>query len=206
MNATTRNSYHHGNLREELLAGALEMIKENGVDKVSLRSLAKRAGVSHNAPYMHFANRDALLAAIAQMGFQQLKVATEALANEQGESWREQLKIGCAAYVRFSVDNPALFRVMFMEHDAARFPDYVGDSMDALGVLRNVIQLGQASGEIKPGPVDLYTNFIWSLLHGVSVVHSGRAAAPAPFGESDIEQMTQQFVELMLTGIGSSSA
>lgn len=201
----TKKAYHHGNLRQVLLDDAVEMINEIGISKVSLRSLAKKAGVSHNAPYMHFKNRDALLAAIAQMGFQQLKVATEEGAFDAATSWREQLKQGCAAYVKFSVENPALFRVMFMEHDAERFPEYAEDSMQALKVLEDMIAVGQDLGEVEPGETALYTNFVWSMLHGVSVVNSGRAVAPLPYGNHDIEAMTRQFVEMLLAGIGSST-
>jgi AcrR family transcriptional regulator len=69
--------YHHGNLRNALIAIATELLAEEGVHALSLRKMAQRAGVSHNAPYMHFADREAVLVAIAEEGFRLLSVEVE---------------------------------------------------------------------------------------------------------------------------------
>lgn len=198
-----RKTYHHGNLREVLLTDALEMIRESGVEQISLRRLAKRAGVSHNAPYMHFQNRDALLAAIAQLGFQKLTQKTKTASTELANlPWRERFRRGCALYVEFSVENPELFRVMFMGHNIEQFPDYVTDSMTALKTLESLIRDGQAAGELKPGPADVYTNYVFSLLHGLAALHFDRQVVRVPFGESSISDITAQFADLTLGGLG----
>src|SRR5436190_24145857 len=97
------STYHHGNLRPALLAGAAKILEKEGVTALSLREAARRAGVSHNAPYRHFADRDALLAALAAEGFQMLG---EAMRAHDGREMGE-------AYVRFALAHPERFRLMF---------------------------------------------------------------------------------------------
>jgi len=97
------STYHHGDLRTALLQAAGRALEKDGPDAISLRELARRADVSHNAPYRHFPDRRALLDALAEDGFAQL--ARDLL----GKPWREQ----AVAYVRFALANPERFRLMF---------------------------------------------------------------------------------------------
>src|SRR5258706_5091870 len=99
----TMSTYHHGELRPTLLGTAAKILEKEGRDAISLRDLARRAGVSHNATYRHFADRQALLAALAEEGFALLAAALE------GKAWRDQAK----AYLRFGLANPERFRLMF---------------------------------------------------------------------------------------------
>lgn len=96
-------TYHHGELRAALLSAAAKILEREGREAISLRDLARRAGVSHTAPYRHFADRQALLAALADEGFALLAKELE------GKAWREQ----AVAYVRFALANPERFRLMF---------------------------------------------------------------------------------------------
>ena len=97
------STYHHGNLRPALLRAAGRMLEKEGVTSLSLRDAARRAGVSHNAPYRHFADREALLAELAAEGFEMLG---EAMRDQTGKEMGE-------AYVRFALDHPQRFRLMF---------------------------------------------------------------------------------------------
>lgn len=97
------STYHHGTLRPALLRAAARILEKEGRDAISLRELARRAGVSHNAPYRHFADRQALLAALVEEGFALLAAALA------GKPWREQ----AMAYLRFALANPERFRLMF---------------------------------------------------------------------------------------------
>ena len=98
-------TYHHGDLRAAVLAAAGKLIENEGLAGLSVREAARRAGVSHNAPYRHFPDRDALLAALAADGFVALEKALD------GKSGRE---LG-EAYVRFALAHPQRFRLMFMK-------------------------------------------------------------------------------------------
>lgn len=102
------STYHHRDLRPALLRTAARLLEKEGAAGLSLRELARRAGVSHNAPYRHFPDREALLAALAAEGFGRLG---EALAQASGRAMGE-------AYVRFALEHPQLFRLMFGGHVA----------------------------------------------------------------------------------------
>jgi AcrR family transcriptional regulator len=104
--------YHHGDLRREIVAAAVDILSETQSLEFSLRELARRAGVSHNAPYKHFADKRELLAAVSTAGFEQL---TKRMSNEleAHTTARAQLFAVLRAYVQHGVDNPALYRLMF---------------------------------------------------------------------------------------------
>src|ERR1700756_2211762 len=104
--------YHHGDLRRAIVKAALEILHETQSLEFSLRELARRAGVSHNAPYKHFADKRELLAAVSAAGFEAL---AKRMAAEMGRvsNPRVQLFATLRAYIRHGVENPALYRLMF---------------------------------------------------------------------------------------------
>src|SRR3954447_18797755 len=101
----TVSRYHHGNLRNVLMAGALEAIAEKGAADLSLRDVARRAGVSHAAPAHHFGDKRGLLTAIAVEGFDGLTEATSAAAGDH--------VAGGLAWIRWALEHPAHYEVMF---------------------------------------------------------------------------------------------
>ena len=103
----TRKSYHHGDLEAALIRSAGKILEKEGLDALSLREVARQAGVSHNAPYRHFAEREALLAALAAKGFEMLAQAQQAAAAKGG------LRAMGEAYVLFALEHPQRFRLMF---------------------------------------------------------------------------------------------
>lgn len=110
------STYHHGELRPALLSAAAKILEKEGSDAISLRDLARRAGVSHAAPYRHFADRQALLAALGEEGFALLA------ADLEGKPWREQ----AVAYVRFALARPERFKLMFTRPVPAALRRLVG--------------------------------------------------------------------------------
>jgi AcrR family transcriptional regulator len=109
---SSERPYHHGDLRRAVVKAALEILRETESLEFSLRELARRAGVSHNAPYKHFADKRELLAAVSAAGFEMLtKRMTRAIAGRAHA--REQLFAMLRAYIDHGVDNPALYRLMF---------------------------------------------------------------------------------------------
>src|SRR5215470_14796789 len=101
--STSKRSYHHGNLPVALVRAAAETLEKQGLESVTLRAVARKAGVSHGAPYRHFPSLDHLLAAVAEDGFRKLGEALKA---------RPPVEMG-ETYVRFALAHPALFRLMF---------------------------------------------------------------------------------------------
>jgi AcrR family transcriptional regulator len=114
--------YHHGNLRTQLLERAEVVIEEHGVDALSLRELARDCGVSHSAPRRHFADRQALLDALAVAGFEKLNGLLASVA-EARKGYEERLLDVALAYVQFALDRPALLAVMFSAKQSAQSPD-----------------------------------------------------------------------------------
>src|ERR1700740_2628911 len=104
--------YHHGDLRRAVVTAALEILSETQSVDFSLRELSRRAGVSHNAPYKHFAEKRELLAAVSAAGFEMVtKRMARAIAGQKNA--RDQLFAMLRAYIDHGVDNPALYRLMF---------------------------------------------------------------------------------------------
>jgi|SRR6185503_13372903 len=145
------STYHHGDLRAALLKGAGKALEKQGITALSLRDAARRAGVSHNAPYRHFADRDALLAALAAEGFRMLG---EALRGKPGRARGE-------AYVRFALEHPQRFRLMF----------------GGLLPLARHPELREAASRAYQGLVDAWKDMpdpqiaaaaAWSLVHGLA--------------------------------------
>ncbi|MEZ5670603.1 MAG: TetR/AcrR family transcriptional regulator [Alphaproteobacteria bacterium] len=108
-----KDTYHHGNLREALLAAATAIIDEKGLDGLSLRACAARAGVSHAAPAHHFANLRGLLTALGTIAFRRFHARIAAEQARAGGTAIERLRAAAHGYVGFAVSNPGLFRLMF---------------------------------------------------------------------------------------------
>src|SRR5882757_7557151 len=109
----SKTTYHHGDLRAACLDAAMELLEEGGETALSLRAVARRAGVSPAAPYRHYADREALVSAVAAIGYREL--AERLAAVHPSPSTPEQLAAVAVAYVRFALERPALFRIMFGE-------------------------------------------------------------------------------------------
>ena len=115
-----KRAYHHGDLRRALVAASLDVIAEVGPERFTLRDVARRLGVAASAPYRHFPDKDALLAAVAAECGERLGAAMDAAATAGGADALERFRLAGIAYVRFAVENPAHFRVMNMPSIASR--------------------------------------------------------------------------------------
>ena len=162
MSTRTRGGapFHHGDLRNALIGTACELIERVGPAAISLREAARIAGVSHNAPYRHFPTREALLAAVAAEGFNRLRTKfEEALAPVPDD---RLLAIG-QAYLRFAIENPGIFRLMFGAGlNRQTYPELGLAAEQAFEVLTRRTSV---SGEELPQEIALGA---WSLVHGLS--------------------------------------
>ncbi|WP_223199068.1 TetR/AcrR family transcriptional regulator [Solihabitans fulvus] len=162
--------YHHGALREALIAGAREILAERGHDQFSLNEVARRAGVSTAAPYRHFDSRDDLLAAVAAQGYVTLYERLAQAADEPATAGERLLRLG-GAYVRFAHDHPDLFMTMFRRYPAAG-PVTAGTvGEDAFDLLLSAVTDAQRGGTIiATSPAEPTARAIWATLHGLAVL------------------------------------
>ena len=163
--------YHHGNLRAELLSVAVGLGRSNGPDGVVLREVARRAGVSHNAAYRHFANREELLQAVGKIGLDELSDRMRLRINEVKvddpvERSRHRLSAVGAAYVEYALAEPGLFGVAF---NAASLGAISGAHEVLSAVLDDCIDAGFVPPEKRPG-AEL---FCWSTVHGFAMLFAG---------------------------------
>ncbi|MEV7230064.1 MULTISPECIES: TetR/AcrR family transcriptional regulator [Polymorphospora] len=161
-----RASYHHGSLREALVDGARQLLVETGEAGFSLNNLARRLGVSTAAPYRHFADRDALLAAVADGGYAQLDTALRTAAGES-DGPADQLLLMGLAYLSFATENPAIFGIMFRPG-----PDGVKESnTKPFQVLVDVVESAQFAGALRDDvPPRILARTIWATVHGLSCI------------------------------------
>lgn len=163
-------TYHHGDLRRALLDAALQIVRREGMAALTLRAVARRAGVSHQAPYNHFADRDALVAAVAQEGFERLAAAlAKARADAGADNPVGQLQEGGVCYVVFAVEHPALFRVMFGPElaDRSTHPEL---SRAARAVFNDLLA---PAGTLLARPLsggDAVGVTLWAAVHGLAML------------------------------------
>ncbi len=167
-----RSSYHHGNLRRALLDAALKLVERKGPEALTLRAAARLAGVSQAAPYRHFPDKGALLAAIAEEGFRTLtNEMRQAIAPLAGDSLRQFRTLG-VTYVTFATSHPSHFRVMFGREisDRSTYPLLREAAAETLGLLVEGITECQRSGVVRQGdPQDLAISAC-SAVHGLSAL------------------------------------
>lgn len=160
--------YHHGDLRRALVREAVRVIQEEGVDTLTLRSVGARLGVSRTALYRHFADKSALLTAVAREGFRTLRLA---LLDAWGSGGREQFAAMGMAYVRFAVANPSHYRVMFggfVKGEAD--PEFATEAAGAFQALVDAIVALQRSGEMRADDPLQLARYIWGVVHGIAML------------------------------------
>lgn len=170
--ASTR--YHHGNLREACIQAARELLEEGDNSELSLRAVARRAGVSATAPYRHFADREALLSGVAAEGHRE--IAGDLGAAQPSPSTPADLADIGVAYVRFALDHPALFRVMFAEPCDPSSPERVAATTAINEYLHQVVR------QVLPdADTDAMATTLWALVHGMAFLHlDGKLDSSSP--------------------------
>lgn len=200
--ATPKTSYHHGDLRRALLESALKIIEEQDISALSLRQVARQAGVSHTAPYRHFADKEALLAAVAEEGFETFSRYLERARDAKGEPL-DQLQATGSAYVRYALDYPTHYRVMFSCYpiDSAAFPALTTKANRSFQILVEIIQAGQAANVIKPGDAQVLALANWSLVHGLAMLLLDNRLGLED--SAAVETLIQTTLQLMQQGVAS---
>lgn len=197
-------SYHHGELRQALMSAALEVIARNGLTGLSLRQLAREAGVSHGAPAHHFGDRQGLITALATSGYRLLIGELLEALKKAPEDSIARLRATGIAYVRFAINNPAYFEVMFRpELHRESDPELKKSFAEARQILRDAVSNtvdSEKGARARDRRVDIATLRAWSIAHGLaSLLLSGNllpsgdhaqivALATSIFSEDGIHQ------------------
>jgi AcrR family transcriptional regulator len=164
-------SYHHGDLRRAMIEEALRTIDKSGVKRLTLREVGERLGVSRTALYRHFADKAALLAAVAGEGFHTFRLQL-AGAWEQGGGGRAGFEAMGRAYVQFAISHPSHYRVMFggFVEAAAKDPQLAQEASGAFQVLVDAIIAQQRQGLVRQDDPQQLAQFIWAVVHGVAML------------------------------------
>jgi AcrR family transcriptional regulator len=194
-----RAQYHHGDLRRALLQAAVRTIQKQGFDALTLRAVGDELGVSRSALYRHFADKSALLTAVASEGFRMLRIDLVAAWEAGGKGQPGFAAMG-EAYVRFALQNPWHYRVMFgggFELDTSA-PELNEAGAGAFQALVDALVEQQAQGLVRREDPQTQANFVWAVVHGVAMLaidgsleHQG----------ADVGALTRYAVERLRTGI-----
>lgn len=163
------NSYHHGDLKNALIKAGVEILTKEGLDGLSLRKVAKKAGVSHSAPYAHFPDKQALIAAIATEGHNQIFAKINSILDQYPDAPLKQLVKTACAYLDFGMEEPDLFRITFsgvVEHERD-YPALVEMTGKNFALIMGIVLRCKEVGIFGPEPEDLLAQGLWGSVHGM---------------------------------------
>lgn len=190
--------YHHPNLRQTLLDAAVTLIGEVGPRAFTLREVARRAGVSHNAPYRHFVSKDELLAEVAAEGFDRL-TASMRKSMARATSPRERLQQCGCSYVAFALRWPQHFLVMFDLPQAPHRPEnHQAAGQKAFAVLLECIAAAQQSGDFPAGDPLPLAWMAWSFVHGIAKL---AISGNLPFNTHSTIEFTRRASQTIFSGM-----
>lgn len=204
-----KTSYHHGNLRQSLIEVAVEFISERGKPEFTLRELAQRLGVTHAATYHHFRDKDDLLAAVAEQGYQNLgEHMREVMKAHQDDHPAEMIQHMGEEYVRFAMDNQGHFRIMFGYKfaDIDEYPAMRESGQQTLGLVEELIREGQEAGIYKDSADAAELAAVsWSMVHGMSLLLISGHFADI-YDEDDLEGFVLGMSRHLFSGTASKEA
>jgi len=194
---STERPYHHGDLKRVIIETAGSMLREEKGWQFTLREVARRAGVSHAAPYKHFSDKNALLAELTMQGFEQLRGTLINAITPEPTSARAAFLTASAAYVQFGMDNPSLYRLMFASGDASANVHLSERVLGALSVPLEILKQGQEAGEFKERDLQMQAAACWAQVHGITMLSIDGLLMPEKVGNNPI----QSALEVLLEGL-----
>jgi AcrR family transcriptional regulator len=192
--------YHHGDLSRALVQEATRTIRDRGIDRLTLRAVGHRLGVSRSALYRHFADKASLLAAVAREGFQTFRRDLLEAWEMAGQGRAGFVAMG-AAYIRFARANPSHYRVMFggFRDLSSRDPGLAADGAAAFQVLLDALVSLERSGLMSYDDPQALAPFIWATVHGVAMLAIDGQLGPDPAAADALATLA---TERLAIGIG----
>ena len=162
-------AYHHGDLKNALIQAGVEILSEEGAGGLSLRKVAQRAGVSHNAPYSHFPDKQSLIAAISTEGFKQLYHVLDTVILSYPDDPKRQLQEGALAYLQFAIDHTDTFKIMFASvlEKEKDYPAFVEISGKTFERVVDIVRSCQEAGILRLTPPEATAVAVWGQIHGI---------------------------------------
>jgi AcrR family transcriptional regulator len=161
--------YHHGDLKNALIESGVRIISKEGAHALSLRKVARQAGVSHAAPYAHFADKQALIAAISTEGYKKLYEHIARVAEQYRSDPLRRFVEACWAYVQFALDEPDHFKITLsnLVEKEQDYPAFVEIARQTFNLVVEIVAECQQAGVLRNGPSDLTSVSVWALIHGL---------------------------------------
>lgn len=206
--AKQTKTYHHGDLGNALLEAAEALLEDKGTAAVSLREVAKAAGVSHAAPYRHFEDKAALLAALAQVGFRRLAEAMDRCVADHPDDPLAQLHRASHAYVDLATAHPQMTNLMFGGLVPPRQcpPALAQESERAFEGLLRIVRNGQAAGLYVDKDTQEIALLAWSTVHGFSMLCSAGHLPDVADDKARRDQLVTTLGGMLISGIGRRQA
>lgn len=196
MQEVSNRPYHHGDLRREIIETAMNMLQEEKGWQFTLREVARRAGVSHAAPYKHFPDKAALLVELCMIGFDRLREALSAAKPEASATLREEISSIARSYLAFGMENPALYRLMFSAEEGKAVGMHLNErALAVFDVVLEILRRGQAAGLIRQRPIEGQAAACWSLVHGMTMLAIEGLLVPEKVGLTPLEAALSTLVE-----------
>lgn len=180
--------YHHGDLRNALIATAVDILESEGIGGLSLRGVARKAGVSQTAPYRHFADKEALLAAVAVEGFRGLIEKMSERVDGLADPAARVRALGMG-YVAFATSHPAQLRLMFGPEITNKpdHPDLIEAAREAYAMLSSAVAERLSLDDAGPADPAIATLAAWSIVHGLATLLVDRQINPIMTGGDEVD-------------------
>jgi len=201
---TKKVSWHHGNLREEMLQRGLALLELRGAADLSLREVARLAGVSQTAPTHHFGDKEGLLAALATEGFHAL-MSERLSALKDGMTKERRLRVVMRVYVEFALKRPELFHLMFGPRiaDKRKHGPLMEASAGSFQFLSNTIAEFMADHSDDGRPPRFSAIAVWSGMHGLATLLADRDSGLCQVPDEMVEDVCTGVINVLLGGLKS---
>lgn len=191
-------------LKPKLVRTGLKILREKGIEALSLRAVARRLGVSEAAPYRHFESKEALIAEICREGFMGLNREMQKAAEDARGNLEKAMKESFYAYIRFALENSDHFRTMFGNyhpHDPTKFPDLHACAQGSFEGLVELVRACQAAGLVRSEPPFSLALQIWSTVHGLAMLVVENKFSNVGATEEQLPEVMESLYRLLWRGL-----